>query len=1379
MNHVVHGAALRGSAAAKFGNQARARIGIETDDPPVTIPEFGIIERPQILLGADFAQQGGQGERLDTLFEQLAATYGPSPAVISAGRAWSYRELDRLANQFARLLVDRGVKPGDRVGLLLDRSAETYVALLAVMKAGGAFVPLATAFPEERMVLIIEDANVSLVVSIAAYSSRVEKLPVPNVLIDKAVEEITARPDTPLQAHAAHARNDTCYILYTSGTTGRPKGVVITHHSICNFVRVAAASYGYQPGDRVYQGMTIAFDFSVEEIWVPFAAGATVVPAPGQLTLVGEELADFLRANDITCIACSPTLLSSMESDVPSLRMLLVGGEACPHNLVVRWTKPGRRILNTYGPTEATVTATMGVLTPHGTVTIGAPLPTYSIVILDPSQPALADAGELGEIGIAGIGLASGYLNRPELTEQKFIADFLDLPNNPSKRIYRTGDLGRIGAGGEIEYHGRIDTQVKIRGHRIELGEIEAVLLEQPGIAQAAVTTWEVEPGRVELVAYYAPKTGLPSISPAQLVGELKRRLPDYMVPSALEEVPAIPMTVSNKADLRQLPRPTFLRLSAERTVVPPRNEDEFLLANELAEVLSVDEISVEDNFFEDLGANSLLMARFCARLRTRTAWATTSMRDIYLHPTVARLAKHLRLPEETVTATNEPVLVHRASGLAYWSCGAAQLLFYGIYSYLGLWALNCGLNWVYDKLDEPSQLYLRCVLLSAAVFFGMSGFAVVAKWVLVGRWKPEAFPIWSLRYYRFWIVKTLIRTAPVVLFRGSPLYSFYLRLLGAKLGRNAVIECRAVPVCTDLISVGANTILRKESNILGYRAQSGYIHTGPVTLGRNAFVGVGSTLDIHTRIGNRAQLGHASSLQRGQTIPDDQRWHGSPAVPTGADYCKVRKVGSSKLRRVLFETVQLVGLFTIVTPLPLLFHSYWENVGDNYEETIGIVAIGTTVTLFGYIAAAMFVAMVLPRLCSLFLRPGRTYPLYGFHHWLQTLVELTSNSRILNLLSGDSSAIVHYIRAIGWKLNKILQTGSNFGTNQQHENPLLCEIGSKTMVSDGLFMINMHKSASAFRLERTKVGERNYFGNNIYYPPDGRTGDNCLLGTKVMVPVDGPVRENVGLLGSPCFEIPRMVNRDKELIASISDGERHLRLKSKNCHNAVTAALFVAAQWVVLFATLAIWDRALNYYTEWAEVALFVAVLLTTAIAISFYILLERASLGFGKLKPQTTTIYDVNFWHHERHWKLSDSPIVQLFGGTPFRPLILRLLGVKIGRRVYDAGSILTEHSLVEIGDDVTLNEGCVVQAHSLEEGAFKSDFISIGRGCTLGPAAFIHYGVVMGDGAVADLDSFVMKGEALEPNSVWRGNPAKVHGSVTPIRTDKFSEPGSTVE
>ncbi len=1332
----------------------------------------GSAELSPVLTALGGQPRAGEGDRLELLFEETARRHADRDAVVSDGTVWSYREVDERANRVARVLIRRGVRPGDRIGLLLDRSLETYVGLLAVMKAKASWVPLATAFPNDRIAYILDDAAIGMVVSISLFEERLGAFEVPHLLLDRIDDEVTAQSPAPLAPHEVGAPVDrVCYILYTSGTTGNPKGVVIEHPSICNFVLVAADSYGYRADDRIYQGMTIAFDFSIEEIWVPFMVGAAIVPGPIGLTLLGEELAEFLRSRRITCMACSPTLLSTIETDVPLLRILLVGGEACPHNLVVRWARAGRRILNSYGPTEATVTATLTELLPDKPVTIGVPLPSYAIVILDPSESKLVPAGEQGEIGIAGICLAVGYLNRPDLTEAKFIPDFVGIPHNPSGRIYRTGDIGVINDDGEVEYHGRIDTQVKIRGHRIELGEIEAVLLDQPAVHQAAVTTFEPEPGNVQLVGYFAVKSGMAAPSRSTLVQALKARLPDYMVPAWLEQLDVIPMTVSNKADHRRLPPPTGARIGSERPMVAPSSEEERILATTIADILKLDSVSVEDHFFDELGANSLLMARFCARLRARPDFPPVSMRDVYLHPTVAKLAALLRGPASVPAVEAVEEVFHEPSAFAYWGTGALQAAFYGLYGYITLWAFDIGLDWVYDALDDWQTLYLRCIIVGAGSFFGMSFAAIAVKWLLIGRWKVESFPIWSLRYYRFWLVMTMMRTAPVVLFTGSPLYSLYLQLLGARIGRNAVVECRYMPVCTDLISIGDNSILRKESMVLGYRAQSGHIHTGPVTIGDDAFVGEAAVLDIHTAVGNGAQLGHASSLQSGQSIPAGERAHGSPAVPTTANYCTVPNEPCSAFRRMVYETIQLVGLFAIAMPLPLLAMSYWEKLAEaaDDDEGGGRVLIASLVLLVGSLLVSAFVAVVVPRLTRPFLKPGEVYSLYGIHHWMQTITAGVSNSRILNLLFGDSSAVVHYIRAIGWNLNEVEQTGSNFGTNQQHDNPLYCEIGSRTMVSDGLSMINLEKSASSFRLAHTRIGERNYLGNNIHYPPDGKTGANVLLGTKVMVPIDGPVRENVGLLGSPAFEIPRMVDRDKSLIGALDEASRLRRLARKNRHNFATAMLFLLSQWFMFYVTLRVWDAALDLYFEWGAIALWVATITTSLAAFVFYPVVERASLGFHRLKPRIATIYDPYFWSHERHWKLSDSPITRLFPGTPFRPLIFRMMGVKIGRRVWDGGSIMTERSLVEIGDFATLNEACVIQAHSLEEGAFKSDRIRIGTGCSLGPAAFVHYGVTLEERSVLDADAFLMKGETVEAYGVWRGNPAKPHRRLEPVEAE----------
>ena len=403
----------------------------------------------------------------------------------------TYGELDARANQVARFLVRRGVRPGDRVGLLFDAAVDGYVAMLAVLKARAVYVPLDAAFPADRLAFIAADAGVRLVLThsrLAGLAGPVAGAGAGLLCVDQVAGLVAAEPAGRLgPGEVAAPAGDLCYVIYTSGTTGRPKGVAISHASICNFVRVAAGVYGITGGDRVYQGMTIAFDFSVEEIWVPWAAGATLVPRPGGASLLGAELDAFLAARRVTALCCVPTLLATLEDDPPAaavpagVRGIVPAGPG--HPLAPARPPFPERLRSHRGDRDRDVDGAG----PGGPVTIGVPLPTYSAVILDPDADRALPPGEMGEIAIAGIGLAEGYLNRPELTERAFIPDFLGIPGNPAGRIYRTGDLGRISPAGEIEHHGRIDTQVKIRGYRVELAEIESVLLSMDGIAQAAV----------------------------------------------------------------------------------------------------------------------------------------------------------------------------------------------------------------------------------------------------------------------------------------------------------------------------------------------------------------------------------------------------------------------------------------------------------------------------------------------------------------------------------------------------------------------------------------------------------------------------------------------------------------------------------------------------------------------------------------------------------------------------------------------------------------------------------------------------------------------------------------------------------------------------
>jgi non-ribosomal peptide synthetase-like protein len=321
--------------------------------------------------------------------------------------------------------------------------------------------------------------------------------------------------------------------------------------------------------------------------------------------------------------------------------------------------------------------------------------------------------------------------------------------------------------------------------------------------------------------------------------------------------------------------------------------------------------------------------------------------------------------------------------------------------------------------------------------------------------------------------------------------------------------------------------------------------------------------------------------------------------------------------------------------------------------------------------------------------------------------------------------------------------------------------------------MINTDFSATSFRVMCTTIGAHNFLGNNIAYPAGGRTGENCLLGTKVMVPLDGPVRADVGLLGSPSFEIPRSVQRDTAFKHLGERDEFRHRLAAKNRHNVVTIALFLLVRWFSFFLLTVILQASEDLTARFGAAALAGALVASFVVNVVYFVLVDRAVTGFHALRPRFCSIYDSLFWRHERFWKVPAMVYVQTFDGTPFKNLVWRALGVRIGRRVFDDGSWMTERSLVEIGDYCTLNAGATLQSHSLEDGTFKSDRISVGMGCTIGTGAFVHYGVRIFDAAELGPDSFLMKGEEMATRSKWRGNPAAPARPPAPLAAQHNGE------
>ncbi|MFB9835268.1 Pls/PosA family non-ribosomal peptide synthetase [Actinoallomurus acaciae] len=1342
-----------------------------------------------VLAGAgyDSATRGRDGERLEQLFEdrcdRLRESGHRDQLAVDAGDVvLTYDELDARANRLARYLKARGARPGDRIGLLFDRPAHSYAGLLAVLKMNAAYVPLDVGFPPDRLSYIVREAGVRLVLSLSHLRERLQRAEATVVCLDEVAALIAATDDRRLtDAEKGESADELCYIIYTSGSSGLPKGVAIRHSGICNFVRVAAEVYGVTAQDRVYQGMTIAFDFSVEEIWVPLAAGATLVPRPETNALIGAELWEFLHENDVTALCCVPTLLATIGDDLPRLRFLLVSGEPCPQELIARWHRPGRRFLNVYGPTEATVTATWTEVHPRRPVTIGVPLPTYAVVILDPGDDSALPPGEIGEIGIAGVGLATGYLNRADLTNRAFIRDFLGIEDNPSGRIYRTGDLGRVNDDGEIEYHGRIDTQVKIRGYRVEPAEIESILWRLPGIAHAVVDTFEPEPGIVELVAYYSSRDGGAgsgrTVDRADVHEHLRDRLPGYMVPAYLEELEAFPMLPSGKVDRARLPRPKGPRgVTAGRGYVAPETGTEQVLADALTGVMNLEQVSVDSHFFDDLGAGSLLMARFCARVRERPDLPSVSMRDVYENPTIRSLASILAAAAPRSANRPTPVRAAPARTSAYVLCGVLQLLLSAAAVFLSANVLVTGLAWA-SAGSGVIHLYERFVVFGSVTFLYLCAVPVLAKWVLVGRWTAREIRVWSLAYVRFWAVKTLIRSSPMALFAGSPLYVLYLRMLGAKIGRGVVIFAKA-PVCTDLITVGDGTLIRANSAVTGYRVVGGVIQTGPITLGKNVFVGERTVLDINTAMGDGARLGHASSLHATQAVPAGERWVGSPARRADADHLTVPPARCGTRRRFTYGAVQLVNLLFVFEPLGAGIGAV---LLTRPPRPVRLIEVGSTaaggaaffstaltasaVLFGGAVLGGLIAAFTLPRLVHLVIRPGKVYPLYGFHYGLQRAVARWTNLKFFHRLFGDSSYVVHYLRALGYRFSRpIVQTGTNFGSELHHQSPFLTTIGAGTMVSDSLWIMNADFSSTSFRVSRVSIGAHSYLGNNIAYPAGARVGDNVLLGTKVAVPVDGELRENVGLLGSPCFEIPRSVRIDRGVDLPKDPDELRRRLAAKNRYNAVSMGLFLLVRWFEFFALTIVAAATEEARSGLAATMIVVGLLFTLLFRIGLGVLVERAVTRFHPLEPRVCSISDPYFWFIERLWKLLTP--MKVLNGTPFKGVIWRLLGVRIGRRVFDDGCSMPDRTLVTIGDDCALGAGSVIQCHSLEEGVFKSDRTTIGAGCTLGAEAFVHYGVTMGDGAVLDADSFLMKGEEVPPHARWRGNPAREREPSPPM-------------
>ncbi|MBV8859296.1 MAG: amino acid adenylation domain-containing protein, partial [Acidobacteria bacterium] len=603
------------------------------------LPLLGAAERQRTLSEwNDTRRDDFGGECLHERVELHAALTPEKEALFFEGKRVSYAQLNARSNRLARHLRTLGVGPETRVGLMLERSVEMVVSVLAVLKAGGAYVPLDPAYPRDRLAFMAEDAGLSvlltqegLVGALPTHGARV-------VSVDAEAAQIEAHGAENLAPSAS--AEDAAYVIYTSGSTGRPKGAVVTRRGLANLACAQVVSFDIRPDARVLQFASLSFDASIFEIAMALHTGAALVLAKPESLLPGEGLRRLLFEQAVTNVTLPPSALALMpDAELPALRTVVVAGEACPAGLVDTWAR-GRRFFNAYGPTETTVWATADECFPGGPKPlIGRPISNMQVYLLDrdmnPVPPGVA-----GELHIGGVGLARGYLNRPALTAERFVPD--PFPAEPGARLYRTGDLACYTPEGEIDFLGRIDHQVKVRGFRVEPGEIEAAAERHEGVREAVVVARADAPGEQRLVAYVtrAVSEAGRALDDAGLRSHLRSLLPEHMIPSAFVVLDEMPLTPNGKVDRKALPAPGQPRRADDESYLPPRNELERTIASVWREVLGVEQVGVDDNFF-DLGGHSLLMIKANARLREQLK-RELSMVDMFQYPTVGALARHL-----------------------------------------------------------------------------------------------------------------------------------------------------------------------------------------------------------------------------------------------------------------------------------------------------------------------------------------------------------------------------------------------------------------------------------------------------------------------------------------------------------------------------------------------------------------------------------------------------------------------------------------------------------------------------------------------------------------------------------------------------------------
>lgn len=1296
---------------------------------------------------------------LHQLFEAQVDARPGHPALICGAKRLTYAELDACANRLARHLIARGAGPGMLIGHYFRRSEAPIIAILAILKAGAGYVPLDPTYPAERIAHILDEADVKLLVTESTLAEAASAFFTGVCVVVDEDTEIDEQPSHRVgTGETGVLSSDLCYVLYTSGSTGRPKGVMIEHRNVVGYARAFGAFCDMSPEDRVFQGFSLGFDASVEEIWMAFTSGATLIVGAPELTRSGEDLGRFLNEQQITFFSTVPTLLALIPEDIASLRVLVLGGEQCPAELVAKWATAGRRMINSYGPTETTVDATAGECRPGEPVTIGKPLDGYFSHVLDEALVPVAP-GKTGELYVGGIAVARGYLNRPDLTAERFITAPANVRNDGA-RLYRTGDLVRETPEGAYEFLGRADSQVKIRGYRIELAEIEAVLLEHPSIRMAVVTVVERD-GFKELAAFIVENS---PIDRDDVHALMSGRLPAFMLPSHLDVIDEIPRLASGKIDRQGLPAPQTPLVRNTKNLVAPENEAERVIAETMAQLFNVPAVSTTDDFFLDLGGYSLMAAQLVSRLR-RDHGLEVAIRDVYAYPTVKELAPRVMRSgarKAAAAAPRQPTSRQVFESQSPWTrraCWTLQALsmylLYGLSTAGLVLLLSLGFGIYEGRLALSTVFYALggLMLVGYPIFLGLT---IGLKWLIIGRYKPGRYPLWGSYYFRFWLATRIQGMSAISALGGTPIMNLYLRLMGAKIGRHCRIYGGTQAL--DLVSIGDDTTIGAQTLLTTARIEDGMLVLGTVDVGSRCFVGNHSALGLNTRMGDDTRLDDQSLLPDGTVMAAGESRRGAPAQPASVAVPEVAEEARPKRRPFLFGLLHLlvaefVALGLVVTALPSL------------ALVVGALIVGG----WPLAAASVFVAgplgilsfcFFVPLVKAVFMRrtkPG-VYALESGAYMRKWVVEF-----VLNMSRGMLHAFYNTIYLQPW----MRMLGAKIGPRTEISTvtmltPDLVTIEGESFFADGAIVGLARTFRGHAEYGHNHIGYRSFVGNNAVLPTGAHLGDNCLVGVQ-SIPAAMHTPDGTECLGSPAFRLPYR-RKVKSFDASVTYKPTRrlyilrylidmLRIVLPT-HLAGAGFIAFAYAIVTLFMTQPVW------------VTLLLAPVVGFAVAMSVALAVVGLKwLMMGRFKPTEKPLWSVYTWLNEAlngAYETVGAPAVSGLMGTPFYNWYLRLLGCKIGKHTYVGTTLFSEFDLVEIGDYAAINAFVTVQNHLFEDRIMKSSTLRIGDECTVAEMAIVLYDTEMQQGSWMGPLSLLMKGETLPPFTRWVGIPTSLEGT-----------------